>query len=102
MFAFSRTWVEYDLFPRLLLPVYTYLQKKKKDGLRPDFLWSSMALAHLMRLSLLKAAHAVMSDAAYRKSGSPIFFNPCTRKREHGAPVQGEGLSGKPGKRRTK
>jgi hypothetical protein len=26
----------------------------------PDFLWSLVALAHFMRLSLLKAAHAVM------------------------------------------
>jgi hypothetical protein len=76
-------------------PVYTYLQEKKKEGLPPDFLWSLVALAHLMRLSLLKAAHAVISGAAYRKSGSPILFNPCTQKREHGAPVQGQGLAGK-------
>jgi hypothetical protein len=61
-------------------PVYTYLQEKKKEGLPPDFLWSLVALANFMRLSLLKAAHAVMSGAAYRKSGSPILFNPCTRK----------------------
>src|SRR5271167_4446428 len=37
--------------------------------LRPDFLWSLLALANFMRLSLMKAAHAVMSGAAYRKSG---------------------------------
>jgi len=36
-----------------------------------DFLWSLLALANLMRLSLLKAAHAVMDGATYRKSGSP-------------------------------
>ena len=36
----------------------------------PDFLWSLLALANLMRLSLLKAAHAVMDGATYRKSGS--------------------------------
>jgi hypothetical protein len=53
------------LFPS----VYTYLQEKKKEGLPPDFLWSLLALANLMRLSLLKAAHAVMSGAVYRKSG---------------------------------
>ena len=35
----------------------------------PDFLWSLLALANLMRLSLLKAAHAVMDGATYRKSG---------------------------------
>jgi len=36
----------------------------------PDFLWSWLALMHFMRLSLMKAAHAVVSSAAYRKSGS--------------------------------
>ena len=39
-----------------------------------------MALANCMMLSLLKAAHAVMSGAAYREFGSATFFNPCTRK----------------------
>jgi hypothetical protein len=75
----------------LSLPVFTYLEEGKRKA-SPDFLWSLLALANLMRLSLLKAAHAVMSGAAYRKSGSPIVFNPCTRKREHGAPVQGARL----------
>src|SRR3984885_16210498 len=32
----SRTWVEHDLFPMLSLPVNTYLQEKKKEGLRPS------------------------------------------------------------------
>jgi hypothetical protein len=36
-----------------------------------DFLWSLMALVNLMRLSLLKDAHAVMDRATCRKSGSP-------------------------------
>ena len=89
----SRTWVEHDLFPMLSPPVYTYLQEKKKEGLPPDFLWSLVALANFMRLSLLKAAHAVMSGAAYRKSGSPILFNPCTRKSANmGHPSRGQGL----------
>jgi hypothetical protein len=50
-------------------------------------------LANLMRLSLLKAAHAVTSGAAYRKSGSPILFNPCTRKSAEnmGHPSRGQG-----------
>jgi hypothetical protein len=38
---------------------------------RPDFLWGWMALTKFMRLSVKKAAHAVVSSAAYRKSGSP-------------------------------
>ena len=38
---------------------------------RPDFLWSLVALANFMRLSLQKAAHANLSGAACRKSGSP-------------------------------
>src|SRR5271168_3396724 len=88
----SRTWVEHDLFPMLSPPVHTYLQEKKKDGLPPDFLWSLLALANLMRLSLLKAAHAVLSGAAYRKSGSPILLNPCTRKCANmGHPSRGQG-----------
>jgi hypothetical protein len=33
------------------------------------FLRSFVALAKFMRLSLVKAAHAVVSSAAYRKSG---------------------------------
>src|ERR1700733_4044547 len=33
----SRTWVEYDLFPMLSPPVYTYLQEKKKEGASPGF-----------------------------------------------------------------
>jgi hypothetical protein len=36
----------------------------------PDFLWSLLALANLMRLSSLKAAHAAMDEATHRKSGS--------------------------------
>jgi hypothetical protein len=36
----------------------------------PDLLSTLVALASFMRLSLLKAAHAVVSSAAYRKSGS--------------------------------
>jgi hypothetical protein len=35
----------------------------------PDFLLVLVALANFMRLSLLKAAHAVVSSAAWRKSG---------------------------------
>jgi hypothetical protein len=35
----------------------------------PDFLWSFMALASFMRLSLKKAAHADVGGAPCRKSG---------------------------------
>src|SRR5277367_3420670 len=59
-------------------------RKKTKEGLPPDFLWSLVALAKLMRLSLLKAAHAVVSGAAYRKSGSPVLFGPRTLRRTWG------------------
>jgi hypothetical protein len=76
----SRTWVEYDLFPMLSPPVHTDLQEKKKEGLAPDFLWSLVALASLMRLSLLKAAHGAVGQC--RISGNPSrcrrqpFFQP--------------------------
>ncbi len=41
----------------------------QKRCVPPDFLRSFVALAKFMRLSLVKAAHAVVSSAAYRKSG---------------------------------
>jgi hypothetical protein len=47
-------------------------------GLPPDFLWGAVESRNFMRLSLEKAAHANMDGAAYRKSGSPIFFVPRT------------------------
>ncbi len=70
----SRTWVEYDLFPMLSLPAYTYLQEKKKEGLPPDFLWSLVALASLMRLSLLKAASVDVGECHVTGNpGRPSF-----------------------------
>jgi hypothetical protein len=33
----------------------------------PDFLWKLVALAHFMRLSLRKGAHAVISSAAWQE-----------------------------------
>src|SRR5271154_7174496 len=45
-------------------------------GLPPDFLSRLLALANLMRLSLLKAAHAKLFGASCRKSGSPRLFRP--------------------------
>ena len=39
-------------------------------SLSPDFLWKLLALANLMRLSLLKAAQSNLFRASYRKSGS--------------------------------
>ena len=45
-------------------------------GLRPDFLCSLVAPAHFMRLSLMKAAYAIVSGAERRKSGTPLRFRP--------------------------
>ena len=49
----------------------------------PDFLWNWLALMHFMRLSLMKAAYAAVSSAAYRKSGviarSGLLFPKRTR-----------------------
>ena len=70
-----------------------FLLQKAIVGLRPDFLLSSMALANSMRLSLKKAAHAVVSSAAYRKSGSPRLFGPGTLWRTWGTrPYLGQSL----------
>jgi hypothetical protein len=73
--------------------VYTYVQEKKKEGLPPNFLWSLVALASLMRLSLLKAAHAAVGECHVagnpgRPSSQPMY----AKVREHGAPVQGARL----------
>jgi hypothetical protein len=42
----------------------------------PDFLWTLLALAHFMRLSLTKAAHADVGGAPCRKSGEGLGINP--------------------------
>src|ERR1700679_1840707 len=48
----------------------TYLSKAV-DGADRGFPVQLVTSAHLMRLSLTKAAHVVVSSAAYRKSGTP-------------------------------
>ena len=96
MFAFSRTWVEEDLFPMLSPSVYTDLQEKKNEGLPPDFLWSLVALANLMRLSLLKAAYVDVGECHVAGIRVAHLLQPMYAKvREHGAPVQGARLGGK-------
>src|ERR1700761_7405463 len=57
----SRTWVEHDLFPMLSLPVYTYLQEKKKEG-----------FAHLFQPMYAKV----------REHGAPVQGARLVRKRE--------------------
>jgi hypothetical protein len=52
------TWAENDMFRLLLLFDFA----KSYGGLPPDFLWSLVALANFMRLSLLKAAHAAVGE----------------------------------------
>jgi hypothetical protein len=47
----------------------------------PDFLSSPVGLTSFMRLSLMKAAHAVTERAAHRKSGYLAFFARCGRYR---------------------
>ncbi len=76
----SRTWVEHELFPLLSPSVYTYLQERKKEGLFPDFLWSLVALANLMRLSLLKAAQAALGEC--HVAGNPGCPSSSTHVRE--------------------
>jgi hypothetical protein len=74
-------------------PVYTYVQEKKKEGLPPDFLLSLVALARLMRLSLLKAAHAAVGERHVAGNPGRHLLQPMYAKvREHGAPVQGARL----------
>jgi hypothetical protein len=60
----------------------------RKSQFPPEFLSSWLALGKFMRLSSMKAAHAVLSSAAYRKSGSRlprILPARCTFFAEHRA-----------------
>jgi hypothetical protein len=49
---------------------------KNNGGAFPDFLWGVVESRSFMRLSLQKAAHANLGGAAFRESGSPVFFGP--------------------------
>jgi hypothetical protein len=72
------------LFDRLLSRWQSLREDKRKPQISPlryappDFLWNLVALAHLMLLSLTKAAHAAMSSAAWQE----------VRVRSHGTPGQ--------------
>src|ERR1700691_4098311 len=63
------------------------IQQMRSWVATPDFLCSLVAPAHFMRLSLKKAAYAVASSAAYRKSAYAPSFSAQVRSGEHGAPV---------------
>ena len=73
------------------------LTGKEKGGGFPDFLWSLVALASLMRLSLLKAAHVAVASAAYQEIRVAHLVNPCTRKSRTWGTVQGARLVSKRG-----
>jgi hypothetical protein len=62
MFADFRVHGLNTTFSNAFTTVYTDLQEKKKEGLPPDFLWSLVALANLMRLSLRKTAPAAVGE----------------------------------------
>jgi len=55
------------------------------EGFPRIFLCRSVESRNFMRLSLQKAAHANLGEAAYRKSGSPVFSSH-VRYCERGAP----------------
>ena len=74
----------FHCFPRRTSYLLPPRMAKAMVGLRPDFLWGLGESRNLMRLSLQKAAHANIGSAAYRKSGSPVFFVPRTPGRTWG------------------
>jgi hypothetical protein len=76
--------IDFGGFCALTEPNRNWTGAPRSPQRTPDFLSSLLALAHFMRLSLLKAAHAVVSGAAYRKSGSPVVFGPGTLWRTWG------------------
>ena len=84
-------------------PVFTYLQEKKEEGLPPDFLWSLVALASLMRLSSLKAAHVAVGECRVsRNPGRPSCSTHVRESPRTWGTRPGARLGGKPEKRRTK
>jgi hypothetical protein len=99
----SRTWVEHDLFPMLSPPGLHLLRGKERGGASPGFpvefggvgephaafLTESHTRGHVQcSVQEIRVAHLVQ----------PMY----AKVREHGAPVQGARLGGKPVKRRTK
>jgi hypothetical protein len=84
-------------------PVYTYLQEKKKEGLPPDFLWSLVAYGEPQAAFLTESRTRGHVRCRVQEIRVAHLIQPMYAKvREHGAPVQGARLGGKPGKRRTK
>jgi penicillin V acylase-like amidase (Ntn superfamily) len=68
--GWSRRGVESETFGGAFGMCVITEPKSRTYGAPPDFLWTLAALANFMRLSLQKAAHAVLDGATYRKSGS--------------------------------
>jgi hypothetical protein len=60
---------------------------KSDCGLPPDFVWSLVALARLMRLSLLKAAHVDIGQCHVAGNPGRPSFSAHVRWGERGAPV---------------
>src|ERR1700735_3806583 len=90
MFAFSRTWVEDDLFPMLSTPVSTYLQRKRRG------------FAHLVQPMYAKTrTWGTRPGGKACWKAKDLLHNPCTRHLlpvERGAgPVQGSRLDLKNG-----
>jgi hypothetical protein len=68
----SRAALEYLNDPRVLMSYQAWNGKTgapRSPQRTPDFLPSFLALAHFMRLSFMKAAHAGAGGAPCRKSG---------------------------------
>jgi hypothetical protein len=73
----QRTWAENGFFECFyLIRSRRLIRNKAIVGASPGFPVKLLASAHFMRFSLKKTAHAVVSSAAYRKSGSPRRFRP--------------------------
>jgi hypothetical protein len=99
----SRTWVEHDLFPMLSPPVHHLTYRKRKGGASPGFPveFGGIGEPHAAFLTESRT-RCRWRVPRIRKSGSPILFNPCTRKSANmGHPSRGQAWW-ESGKRRTK
>jgi hypothetical protein len=88
----SRTWVEHDLFPMLSPPGLHLLTGKERGGASPGFPveFGGVGEPHAAFLTESRT-RCRWRVPRITKSGSPILFNPCTRKSANmGHPSRGK------------
>jgi hypothetical protein len=87
----------------LSLPVYTYLKEKKKERASPGFPVEFDGVGEPHAAFLTESRTRGLVRCSVQEIRVAHLVQPMYAKvREHGAPVQGARLGGKPGKRMAK